>query len=135
MRKLMVLLLVATMMLGIGMTAFADDTEVCELSPELADQMLVIKEAFITEKIADGTLDAETAAVMLEGLDSRTGSGTLRGLGFGAWLRDSEYADDILELLPHKNMGSRTGFATRSENCTEDGESHRGYGRGHRNNN
>lgn len=133
MKKLMVLLIVTTMVFGFGMTVFADDTEVCELSPDLVERMLVIKEAFITEKLADGTLDVKTAAEMSEALSTQTALQPLRGLGFGLWLRDSEYAEEMLELMPHNNRGTRSGRGFRSENCSEDGEGYERAGRRHGN--
>ena len=156
MKKIISLLIVATMIFGVSVFAFADEATVCEVNPEFADRFLEIKTDFIEEKVADGTLDPEEAKVMLEALNTDTGNETLMGLGFGLWLRDSEYADEINGILPHKNMGTREygqGNYERSGDCLEDGshphmtdeefEARRaeggfgqktGGGRGHRNN-
>ncbi|MBI9013290.1 MAG: hypothetical protein JEZ08_13740 [Clostridiales bacterium] len=158
MKKLLIVLMVATMIFGVSVYAFADDTDttVCEVSPEYVERFLEIKTEFINQLVADGTLDEDTAAVMLSTLETQTGSDTLKDLGFGVWLRDSEYAEEVLDILPHKNMGMRASFGQKSGNCLEDGtyrnmtdeefeamrEEHHadglgqrtGGGRGHRNN-
>jgi len=124
MKKLMALLIVTTLMLGLGMTVFADD-EVCELSPEVSERLLEIKSEFINEKVLDGTLESDTAAAMLEALETNTGNQTLRGLGFGSWLRESDYFEEVFDLMPHKNEDYR------ASNGNQDGN--RRGGRGHRN--
>lgn len=125
MKKLLALLIVVTLMFGIGITAFADD-EVCELSPEVSERLLEIKSEFIAEKVLDGSLDSESAEQMLAALETNSGNHTLRGLGFGSWLRESEYFDEVFDLMPNKNAGSRGS-------CSEDGNGFRRGGRGYKN--
>ncbi len=123
MKKLLIVLMVATMVFGVSVYAFADDTDttVCEISPEYVERFLEIKTEFVNQLVAEGTLDEDTAAAMLSTLDARTGSDTLKDLGFGVWLRDSEYSDELLDILPHKNMSTRGSFGQRSGDCLEDG--------------
>jgi len=129
MKKVLILLMVVTMVFGVSVYAFADDTTeatVCEISPEYVERFLEIKTEFINGKVADGTLDAELASTMLKELETQTGHDTLMDLGFGIWLRDSEYAEEALDILPHKNMSTRGYDGERLENCLEDG-THRNF--------
>jgi len=119
MKKLLMLMVVFTMVVGMGAFVYADD--VCDLSEEDQAKVLSVKSAFLGEKVADGTLTQEQADAMYADLVNQVHNNTLRGLGFGSWLRDSEYADDLESIMPHKNGG--TG------NRPMDGTGHRRGGR------
>lgn len=101
------MVLVLTMVMGLGVFVYADD--VCDLSEEEQALVLSAKSAFLGEKVADGTLTQEQADAMYTDLLNQAHNRTLKGLGFGSWLKDSEYADDLSTVMPHKNggMGSR----------------------------
>lgn len=103
MKKLMMLVLVFTMVVGLGAFAYADTA--CDLSEEEQAQVLSVKSLFLGEKVADGTLTQAEADDMYDALVNQTQGNTLRGLGFGSWLRDSEYAEELNEIMPHKNEG------------------------------
>lgn len=105
MKKIMTVLLIATMVLAGSVFAFADTT--CELDPEVYDQVLAIKVEFLEAKVADGTLTQAEADLIQENLNNQTGQDELVALGYGIWLNDSGYMDDLYDVLPHKNMGLR----------------------------
>ena len=119
MKKLVALLLALTMVIGMGAYAFADDV-VCELSEEDQAYMLGVKSQFLGEKVTDGTLTQDEADDLYSDLVNQVHNGSLKGLGFGVWLSESEYADKALEIMPHKN-----GFGDGERNLDGTG-SHRG---------
>jgi hypothetical protein len=102
MKKLVTLLLALTMVIGVGVFAFADDV-VCDLSEEDQAYMLSVKSQFLGDKVIEGTISQETADALYSDLEKQVHNSSLRGLGFGVWLRASEYAEEALEIMPHKN--------------------------------
>ena len=102
MKKLLTLLLALTMVIGVGVYAFADDV-VCELSEEDQAYMLGVKSQFLGEKVTDGTLTQDEANALYADLENQVHNRSLKNSGFGVWLRDSEYADKAAEIMPHKN--------------------------------
>lgn len=105
MKKIITLLLIGTMVLAGSVFAFADTT--CELDPEVYEQVTAIKVEFLEAKVADGTLTQEEADAIQVNLDNQTGQDELMSLGYGIWLNESGYMDELSEVLPHKNMGLR----------------------------
>ena len=118
MKKLITLLLALTLVIGVGAYTFADD-DVCELGEEDQAYMLSVKSHFLGEKVADDTITQEEADALYEDLVNQVHNRSLRGLGFGAWLRESEYADKAAEIMPHKN-----GFGDGERHL--DGTGHQG---------
>lgn len=116
MKKLMTLLLIGTLVLAGSAYAFADDTTTCELDPEVYEKVLAIKDEFIAEKVADGTLTAEEASAILEALSTQSGHDELRDLGFGIWMQENGYMDELFDLLPHKGNGSHLRSNFNDEN-------------------
>lgn len=110
MKKIIILVLALGMILSLGAYVFADD-DICELSDEEYAKVLSIKEAFLEEKVSDGTITQDEADEIYADLESQSRNRALRGLGFGAWLRDSEYADVLYEIMPRKgsSLGRRRG--------------------------
>ena len=102
MKKLVTLLLAFTMIIGVGAYAFADET-VCELSEEDQVYMLSVKSQFLGDKVTDGTLTQEEANALYSDLENQLQKGSLKGLGFGVWLRGSEHAEKTSDIMPHKN--------------------------------
>ena len=101
-----------------GVFAFADETVVddCLLTDENYEILLEVKTAFLNEKVSEGLLTETEAAVILENMTLRSGQSDLRDLGFGRWLRTSDYADLVSEIMPHKNAGTKgngQGFGSK----------------------
>lgn len=130
MKKLVTLLLALTMIIGMGAYAFADDV-VCELSEEDQAYMLGVKSKFLGEKVADGTITQPQADILFTDLENQLRKGSLKGLGFGVWLRESEYAEKALEIMPHKNG---LGDGERNLDGTGSHRGNRGLNGQHRNN-
>jgi hypothetical protein len=92
------------------------------------DQIAVlqeVKEVFLSEKVAEGVLSQEEADAIMDEILSREEHEALKDLGFGRWLRDSDYFDTVSEFMPRANgqmkgEGSRDGL----------GRGSRGQGRG-----
>lgn len=118
MKKLITLLLALTLVIGLGVYAFADD-EVCELSEEDQTYMLGVKSQFLGEKVKDKTISQDEADALYGELVDQVHNRSLRALGFGAWLRESKFADKASEIMPHRN-----GFATSERPL--DGTGHQG---------
>lgn len=112
MKKIIILVLALGMILSLGAYVFADD-DTCELSDEDYAKVLSIKEAFLEEKVSDGTITQDEADEIYADLENQTRH-SLRGLGFGAWLRDSEYADVLYEIMPRNGFNLGRGRGCRN---------------------
>ena len=130
MKKLFLLVLALMMVMGLSVYAFADD-EVCELSQEDYAKVLIVKSIFLGEKVNDGTLTQDEADAIYADLEEQVHNNAMRGLGFGQWLRDSEYADDLYEIMPHKGQGMRQGYGSQEGQGSQTGERPMN-GKGHR---
>ena len=113
-----------------GVFAFADETVAgdCLLTDENFEILLEVKTAFLNEKVSEGLLTETEAALILENLKLRSGQSDLRDLGFGSWLRTSDYGDLVSEIMPHKNAtekGNGQGLGNKGQG--------RGQGRGLKN--
>jgi len=135
MRKLLVLLLALAMTLGLGAYAFADDTT-CELLEEDQKKVLEIKNIFLNEMVGDGNLTQEDVDAIYQDLENQVHHNAMRGLGFGIWLRDSEYAEELYDIMPHKEQGLHGGYGSQdSEGNYRDNRPSKGHGhRGGRHN-
>jgi hypothetical protein len=111
MKKVLVLLVVSAMVLSGSVLAFADETT-CELPEEVALHLLEVKEAFLSDLVAEGVMDQGEADELYATLFAREGKETLKTLGFGAWLQESEYAEIIFDILPHKGRTEGKGNRT-----------------------
>lgn len=111
MKKVLALVIIGTMVLAGSVFAFADT--VCELDPEVYAEVMEIKEIFLAEKVADGTITQMEATAIKVNLDAQTGNDELRDLGFGVWLHESEYFETLADILPHKNMQNRENAGGR----------------------
>lgn len=102
MKKLVTLLLIGTLVIAGSVYAFADETVVCELDPEVAEKVLEIKDEFLAAKVNDGTLTQAEADAIEAVLETREGHDELRDLGFGIWLQENDYMDELYDILPRK---------------------------------
>ncbi|MCH4887272.1 hypothetical protein EZV73_06800 [Acidaminobacter sp. JC074] len=135
MKKILLLVLSMIMVMGLSVYAFAED-DICELSEEDYAKVLSVKSIFLGEKVTEGTLTQAEADAIYEDLENKVRNNTMRGLGFGQWLRESDYADDLYEIMPHKNQGMHQGSHSQDGQGCQSGErpmNGRGY-RGGRNN-
>lgn len=121
MKKIVVLVLALAMTVGLGAYVFAEEVEtdyICQLTDEQQAYMLEVKEAFLTEIVADGEITQAEADEILAELKENTRTRSMRGLGFGIWLRDSEYADDFYDMMPRNNsFGGMRGRGRGSRGC------------------
>ncbi len=121
MKKMLVLLMAGVMVMSVSVFAFADTT--CELSEEDQEKVLNVKNIFLAEKLDADEIDQEVYDRIRTDLENQAQNNAMRGLGFGIWLRDSEYADDLEGIMPHKNAGNHTGERPLN------GQGHRGGNR------
>lgn len=127
MKKLIALLLISSMVLAGGLMVFADEVveRECVLSEDQMNLMLEVKTAFLNEKVSEGVISQDEADVLLKAVASRENNNALKDLGFGQWVRSSEYAENLESFLPHKNLGSKEKGLGRGQG--------KGLGRGNRN--
>lgn len=127
MKKLIALLLISSMVLAGGLMVFADEVveRECVLSEDQMSLMLEVKTAFLNEKVSEGTISQDEADVLLNAVASRENNNALKDLGFGQWVRSSEYAETLESFLPHKNVGSKGKGLGQGQG--------KGLGRGNRN--
>jgi hypothetical protein len=121
MKKLMMVMVISVAIIAGGVFAFADERETneCLLSDEDIAIMTEVKTVFLNEKVSEGLVTEAEAAAILENLAQRSGQSELRDLAFGRWLRTSEYAEVVSDIMPHKNEGTKGK-----------GQSFKGQGRG-----
>jgi len=131
MKKTLVLILVLAMLMGLSVYAFADDTT-CDLLEEDQKKVLEIKNIFLNEMVGDGHLTQEEVDAIYQDLENQVHHNAMRGLGFGIWLKDSEYAEELYDIMPHKDQGLHSGynFQDSDENYRDNrpmkGHGHRG---------
>ena len=109
MKKVISLILLVTMVIGMGAMVYADTETVCELDPEVWATMFELKKDFLADQVSEGILTQIEADELVKALEAKEGIGVLRELSFGIWLKDSDKYDEVYDLLPHK--GSAEGFA------------------------
>ena len=127
MKKLLVLLMAGVMVMSVSVFAFADTT--CELSEEDQVKVLSVKNVFLAEKLEAGEIDQEVYDRIQTDLENQEQNNAMRGLGFGIWLRDSEYVDELADIMPHKNMGNGYNDGNHTGERPLNGQGHRGGNR------
>ena len=111
MKKIIVLIVALVMVLSIGLYVFADEeTYGCGLSEDDWEKMIEVKTEFLAEQVKAGDLTQEEADELMASFKNNE-TGVFRGFGFGYWMRDSEYADDMYDIM--ENNGSRGGCGGR----------------------
>jgi hypothetical protein len=99
MKRIAVIILILALITTISVYAFADE-DVCELNEDEHIHMLSVKSQFLGHKITQGILSQDEADKIYTELQNKVHNHSMRGLGFGIWLKESKYAEDI---MPHKN--------------------------------
>lgn len=95
MKKMIVICLALVMILSLGAYAFADHS--FNGSEKDQEEILLIQEVFLEDQVTQGILTQDQADEMYLEL-AQGNHHVLRGLGFGLWLRESDFVD----LMPHR---------------------------------